>query len=125
MTDQGIQELPYWTTSPNDPWNNKLSGERLYFLNAECDDDHGKYVIRYPMMTWDEVVNEIQNIRVSAEISRLDVYPEDHLDTVIPETSQTLRERLFGSLYQSFYKYVDHTLDDVDQQYTNKERSHA
>ena len=113
--DAGYKQTRYWNRDV-DPWKNKLSGERLFFFSAECEDDHGRFVIRLPMLTWDEVVDEVLCRQTSTEIVRLDVYTEDSLDEVVDETGQTLRERMFGGLYEVFYRYVDRTLDDYHKE---------
>jgi len=121
---KGHQEMPIWITNDHDPWKNKSSGERLYFLSAEVEDSHGIYVIRLPMLTWDDVVGEILEMQVSADILQMDIYTEESLNELIPYTDHTKRQRLFGRLYETFHRYVEDTVDDVDCRLT-EEGTHA
>jgi len=46
----------------------------------------------------------------------MDIYSEKTLDRSIDVEGRSLRERLFGKLYQTFNEYVWYTKDDVAEQ---------
>ena len=95
---KGHQEMPIWITNDHDPWKNKSSGERLYFLSAEVEDSHGIYVIRIPMLTWDDVVGEaiaahVQPVRLADGVLVVEV-DEPAWATQFRFLADGVRERL-------------------------------
>ena len=112
----GYEELPLWVTDESDPWMNLSSDEELYFLSAEVADITGKYFVRLPMLTWVQVTEQVSHLEQEGTILQMDIYSEKTLDRSIDVEGRSLRERLFGKLYQTFNEYVWYTKDDVAEQ---------
>ena len=117
MTDtyDEYEETEVWITDESDPWTNLSSGEELYFLSARVEDITGVFYVRLPMLTWDQVTEQVSQMEQSTTIHQMDIYSEKTLSRSIDPDDRTLRERLFGKLYDTCNNYVWHTKDDIEE----------